>query len=156
MRRHAPLIVMGENRPSNGQILSTEWVESAHDDTALGFIELLRGRMLENFVGMELVKQIGYAPAPYRLYHLRTSKGREVDFIIEDEAGRLLGVEVKASATLRSDDFRHLRALAEWVPERWASGVVLYLGETQLPFGKGFWALPITSLWHRNAETAGL
>ncbi len=117
---------------------------------------LLRGRMLENFVGMELVKQIGYAPAPYRLYHLRTSKGREVDFIIEDEAGRLLGVEVKASATLRSDDFRHLRALAEWVPERWASGVVLYLGETQLPFGKGFWALPITSLWHRNAETAGL
>ncbi|MEN3001354.1 MAG: ATP-binding protein [Armatimonadota bacterium] len=107
----------------------------------------LRGRMLENFVAAELVKQISYADMPYRLYHLRTSKGREVDLLIEDEQGRLLGIEVKASATVGAEDFRHLRALAEWAASRWAGGVVLYLGRTQVPFGEKLWAMPVSSLW---------
>ncbi len=109
--------------------------------------EQLRGRMLENFVAMELIKQMSYAPVPFHLYHLRTSKGREVDFIIEDSQGRLLGVEVKASATVDANDFRHLRALSEWAGARWAGGVVLYLGETQVPFGDRLWAVPIANLW---------
>lgn len=109
--------------------------------------DMLRGRMLENFVAAELTKQISYSGMPFRLYHLRTGKGREVDFVIEDGQGRLLGIEVKASATVGSDDFRHLRALAEWTSARWAGGIVLYLGGTQVPFGDRLWALPVSSLW---------
>jgi predicted AAA+ superfamily ATPase len=71
------------------------------DETRLQSDALARGRLLENFVGMELLKQISYAPEPYRLYHLRSSKGREVDFLLEDADGRLLGIEVKATATVQ-------------------------------------------------------
>lgn len=117
------------------------------DETRLQSDPQLRGRLLENFVGMELVKQISYAPEPYRLYHLRTGKGREVDFLVEDAQGRLLGVEVKASATVSADDFRHLRVVAEWLGARWAGGVVLYTGATLLPFGERLWAMPILCLW---------
>lgn len=108
---------------------------------------LLRGRILENFVGMELLKQMSYAPEPYRLYHLRTSKGREVDFLIENARGLLLGVAVKASATVEESDFRHLRAAGEWLGSRWAGGVVLSTGTTLLPFGERLWALPVSCLW---------
>lgn len=110
--------------------------------------DLLRGRMLENFVGMELLKQIACTSETYQLYHLRTAKGQEVDFLVEDSAGRLFGVEVKASATVRTNDFRYLRAFRAWAGERWAGGVVFYLGATQVPFGDGLWASPLQSLWH--------
>ncbi len=108
---------------------------------------LLRGRMLENFVGMELLKQIRYALEPYRLYPLRTRKGRKVDFLIENARGLLLGVEVKASATVEESDFRHLRAAGEWLGARWAGGVVLYTGTTLLSFGERLWALTLSCLW---------
>jgi predicted AAA+ superfamily ATPase len=117
------------------------------DETRLPSDALARGRLLENFVGMELLKQISYAPEPYRLYHLRSSKGREVDFLLEDADGRLLGIEVKATATVSSDDFRHLRAVGEWLGARWAGGVVLYTGATLTPFGERLWAMPIPCLW---------
>lgn len=109
--------------------------------------DLLRGRMLESFVASELLKQISYVGQAWRLYHFRTSKGREVDLVVEDAQGRLLGVEVKASATVGTDDFRHLQALASWADERWMGGVVLYLGGTTVPFGERLWAMPVSSLW---------
>jgi predicted AAA+ superfamily ATPase len=118
-----------------------------YTETRLAEDDLLRGRMLENFVGMELLKQIACAPETYQLYHLRTAKGQEVDFVLEDPAGRLFGVEVKASATVQTNDFRHLRAFRAWAGERWAGGVVFYLGATQVPFGEGLWASPLQTLW---------
>ncbi|MCX7992048.1 MAG: ATP-binding protein [Fimbriimonadales bacterium] len=108
---------------------------------------LLRGRILESFVASELIKQISYAETTYRLYHFRTSKGREVDFVVENVRGQIVGIEVKAAATVGSDDFRHLRALAETASERWAGGYVLYAGATQVPFSERLWALPVSSLW---------
>ncbi|MCS7273513.1 MAG: ATP-binding protein [Fimbriimonadales bacterium] len=108
---------------------------------------LLRGRMLEAFVANELVKQISYAETTYRLYYLRTSKGREVDLIVENAQGQVIGIEIKAAATVNAEDFRHLRALAQAVGERWAGGYVLYTGTAQVPFGNRLWALPVPSLW---------
>jgi predicted AAA+ superfamily ATPase len=108
---------------------------------------LLRGRVLENFVACELLRQISYADATYRLYHFRTSKGREVDLVLENAQGQIIGIEVKATATVAADDFRHLRALAEWAGDRWLGGYVLYAGATQAPFGKRLWAMPAAALW---------
>ncbi|MCX7992414.1 MAG: ATP-binding protein [Fimbriimonadales bacterium] len=110
----------------------------------------LRGRMLETFVGMELLKQIEYSDKPARLYHLRSSKGEEIDFVLEDEQGRLLGVEVKSGATVGAGDFKRLEQFGALLGERWAGGVVLYLGETALPFGERQWAMPVASLWSQN------
>ncbi len=108
---------------------------------------LLRGRMLENFVGVELLKQIEFTGQRVRLYHFRTASGYEVDFVLEKASGEVVGVEVKASSRLNSDDFRGLRFLQSLTRDRWQVGVVLYTGATTLPFGERLWAQPVNALW---------
>ena len=105
------------------------------------------GPLLENFVAMELQKQSAWSLTRPRLFHFRTQNSQEVDVILEDAAGRVVGVEVKASATVGARDFRGLRALAEASGGRFRRGIVLYTGRTSVPFGKNLHALPINSLW---------
>ena len=109
------------------------------------------GALLESFVAMEIRKQLGWSSAWARIAHYRSHDGVEVDLVIEDRAGGIVGVEVKASATVRADDVRGLRRLAERVPDRWIRGVVLYLGHQAVPFGERLAALPITALWDTPA-----
>ena len=61
---------------------------------------------------------------------------------------RVAGIEVKAAATVTSNDFRGLRKLQESARGRFAGGVVLYDGEMTVPFGDGLFAVPIRSLWN--------
>lgn len=107
----------------------------------------LIGRLLENFVVMELCKQVSWSRTEPRLHHFRTHSGEEVDILMEDAAGRLVGIEVKASASVVEGDFRGLRALAAAVGQRFVRGIVLYTGREQVPFGKSFVATPVTALW---------
>lgn len=117
------------------------------DETRLEREPTYAGKLLENFVGMELLKHIHCGDAQTRLYHLRTDKGIEVDFVLESAQGELVGVEVKRRSTLHAGDFRGLRWLQGAVPERFRLGVVFYTGERSLPMGEGLWAVPITALW---------
>ena len=70
------------------------------------------GPLLESFVAIELRKQIGWSQASPTLFHFRTSTGYEVDLVLEIGT-RLVGIEVKAGATVNEHDFRGLRLLAE-------------------------------------------
>lgn len=54
--------------------------------------------------------------------HYRTKDQDEVDVVIEDRRGRIIGIEVKASATVRAQDFRGLRQLQEAVGDRFVRG----------------------------------
>ncbi len=107
----------------------------------------LSGPLLENFVVMEMKKQATWSQIQPRLYHFRTHTGDEVDIILEDTSGRVIGLEVKASATVKSRDFRGLKSLADAIGKRFVSGVVLYLGREHVPFGKKLHALPVSSIW---------
>ena len=107
----------------------------------------LIGLLLENFVVMELRKQATWSRRRVRFYHFRTHAGREVDIVLEDAAGRVVGLEIKASTTVRGDDFRGLRGLAEDLGDRFHRGVVLYTGAESIPFGKHLHALPVQTLW---------
>ena len=60
---------------------------------------------------------------------------------------RVVAIEVKASATVRPDDFRGLRHLAARLGDDLVVGVVLYLGEQTLPFGDRLRAVPVGALW---------
>jgi hypothetical protein len=59
----------------------------------------------------------------------------------------VVGVEVKASATVRARDFAGLRHLRDRLGERMLMGVVLYTGAHTLPFGEGLWAVPLQAMW---------
>jgi predicted AAA+ superfamily ATPase len=107
----------------------------------------LGGGILENFVVMEMMKQRGWSTLRPVLHHFRTHTGDEVDLVLEDRAGRIVGIEVKAAATVEAGDFKGLKALAEAAGERFVRGVVVYPGKTVVPFAGNLMALPISELW---------
>jgi predicted AAA+ superfamily ATPase len=102
---------------------------------------------LENFVLMELRKQSAWSETQPQIFFWRTVSGQEVDLVMEDPAGRLVGVEVKASATLGGGDLRGLLALANMAGKRWLRGVVLYTGREIIPFADNLHGLPLPFLW---------
>ena len=105
------------------------------------------GSVLENFVLMELRKQCAWSATLPELFYWRTVSGREVDVVLEDRAGRVVGVEVKAAATLGSNDVGGLQALATAVGKNWVRGVVLYAGAETIPFSANLHGIPIRQLW---------
>ncbi|TAM58754.1 ATP-binding protein [bacterium] len=105
------------------------------------------GSLVENFVGTELLKLAASARDRYAVSYFRTQHGNEVDFVIEDARGHVVGIEVKAAATVTARDFRGLRALAGTAGKDFMRGVVLYSGTATLPFGDGLLAAPISALW---------
>lgn len=65
----------------------------------------LRGRLLETFVVSQLRPELTVAETAPRLFHLRDRDGRhEVDVVIEFGDGRVVGIEVKAAATVGRSD----------------------------------------------------
>lgn len=107
----------------------------------------LAGHVLENFVIMELKKQLSWNRTKAQLFHFRTQTGQEVDIVLEDLSGRVIGIEVKSAASVAADDFKGLRLLHETVGKRFVRGIVLYAGSECIPFGSQFQALPINALW---------
>ncbi|HIG75244.1 MAG TPA: ATP-binding protein [Bacteroidetes bacterium] len=110
----------------------------------------LYGQMLETFVVGELRRQASGHAAPIAFHHLRDRDGAEVDLVMERSGRALVGVEVKASSTVRGKDFSGLRKLQEAVGDRLAVGAVLYDGEATVPFGDRLWAVPIRRLWEAS------
>ena len=117
------------------------------DTTRLNEPDGAAGAMLENFVLMELARQLTWSDERVRLHHYRTRDQVEVDAILETADGRIVAVEVKAGATVRSEDLAGLRHLANRVGPRLVAGYVLYTGQQTLPFGDRLRALPIDALW---------
>jgi uncharacterized protein len=105
------------------------------------------GQMLESFVVNEIDRQATWSDVPVRLLHYRTHVGREVDLVLEDDRGRIVGVEVKATASPAASDFNGLRSLAAAAGERFHRGVLLCLSGEPVPFGPGLQTLPVSALW---------
>ncbi|RKY51854.1 MAG: ATP-binding protein [Candidatus Neomarinimicrobiota bacterium] len=105
------------------------------------------GPILENYVMNELVKQSTWCDTEPKLFYYRTANGREVDFVLENNQGKIVGIEVKSSNSVDTNDFRGLKDLSETAGDQFVNGVVLYLGANVIPFGEKYFALPIDALW---------
>ena len=107
----------------------------------------LLGGLLETFVVGEVRKQIGWSQNRIKLFHYRTLPGQEVDLLLERADGRVVGLEVKSSASIQSKDFKGLQNLSETLGDAFHRGLVLYTGTEILPFGPKLWAVPVSALW---------
>lgn len=107
----------------------------------------LTGPLLENFVAMELKKQISWSINEAKMFHFRTQTGREVDIVLEDAAGQIVGIEVKSSYNVKAGDFGGLKTLAGETGKRFIRGILLYTGQEYVPFGKNLFALPMNTVW---------
>lgn len=105
------------------------------------------GQMIENFVLMELARQVTWSESLVRLHHYRTKDRVEVDAILEAADGRIVAIEVKASSAIRAEDLAGLRHLEKRLGPQLVAGFVLYSGQQTLPFGERLRAVPIDALW---------
>lgn len=104
------------------------------------------GPLLESFVVNELARQAGWSTIDTRMFHYRDRDQREIDVVLE-HGRRVLGIEVKATATPTAAHARHLAALRDRIGDRFHLGVVLHTGSTRLPLGDRLVAIPVSTLW---------
>lgn len=109
--------------------------------------DIALGALVENYVALELRKQMTWYPGRLELYHFRERTGIEVDFILETPQGQIVGIEVKASGSVTENDIKHLVFLQKTLGPRFQRGVVFYLGEKPVHFDDQLVALPLSYLW---------
>jgi len=104
------------------------------------------GGLLENLIFMELCKQASWSQQMVEIYHFRDNRKHEVDILLEDSSGGITGIEIKASASVKAQDFKALSILAEFVGTRLTQGILFYTGRDILPFkikDRTFYAVPV-------------
>lgn len=105
------------------------------------------GALVESYVFSEILKLMSASEIQLTPHHFRHQETHEVDIVLERDDGMIAGIEVKASATVKSSDFAGLRTLAKACGDRFAYGAVLYDSADRVPFGNKLAAVPLSSLW---------
>lgn len=105
------------------------------------------GTLYETFAVFEIIKQCGALERPPKVFHFRSHDGHEVDLVLEDHKGRVVGIEMKASQVPSSDDARGLRWLRDALGRRFVRGLVLHGGAEVVPFDDQIAAVPLESLF---------
>lgn len=107
------------------------------------------GGLLENLIYLELLKQNSWSDENVALLHFRDNHQNEVDIVLERDNDQIIGIEVKATATLKQHDFNGLIKLAEFNPNQFQKGVIFYSGKDFLSFSRDrikLFALPMRFL----------
>ena len=107
----------------------------------------LFGALLESFVFSELLKLSAWTEELVTLFHYRDRDQLEVDFVLENSAGELVGIEVKSAASVTRRDFQGLERVASAAGSAFKQGIVLYDGVQTLSFAENLRAVPISALW---------
>lgn len=107
----------------------------------------LLGNIVENYVLCELQRLASFYEEPLFFYHFRDKEQNEVDVVIETLSGEVFGIEVKSSATIRSDDFKGLKKLKEAAGNSFSAGILLYDGDHTNVIDTNIFSAPIATLW---------
>ena len=103
------------------------------------------GKIIETWVYHELASLADRNPG-MKIRQYRDSDKREIDFLVENETSATLGIEVKSGSAVGTGDFKHLKWFARTLAQGSFTGIVLYSGDRTLPFGEGFYAVPLGAL----------
>ena len=116
-------------------------------ETVLASSDLL-GRMIDTFVLAQLRPEVAVGRNRVRLYHARTKGGREeIDVVAELPGGKVIGLEIKATASPNVSDAKHLRWLRAAYPDRFIAGAVLHTGPDVVQLDANIFAVPICAFW---------
>lgn len=108
----------------------------------------LLGGVIDTFVMAQLRPEIAVRSSRTGRYHLRTKNGREeIDVVIENPDGRVIALEIKATAAPTRSDARHLTWLRDTVGERFMAGAVLHTGPDVFQLDDRVLAVPICAMW---------
>jgi uncharacterized protein len=108
----------------------------------------LLGRLIETFVIAQVRSELEVCSTRPRMYHVRERNGHhEVDLLIELGGGRVIAIEIKATAAPKGNDARHLNWLREQIGDRFVAGIVFHTGPRVFSLGEQISAIPICALW---------
>jgi len=62
------------------------------------------GQLLENFIYLELIKEMSFSSQQYKIYYYRDDKANEIDFIIKNRFGKFIAIEVKSKSVVKPAD----------------------------------------------------
>ena len=65
----------------------------------------MSGKLVETWVYHELSVLADTEDGDYEIFHYRDKLKREIDFIVTDESGAILGIEVKSGGMVGANDF---------------------------------------------------
>ncbi|MDD5656995.1 MAG: ATP-binding protein [Elusimicrobia bacterium] len=127
------------------------WVDPAlaaflgglHDEAAIKAAREA-GALFENLIFHHLKVLAGMVTPKMRLYHWRTLKGKEVDFVLE-WGRKIAAVEVKLTGSPRYGDCEGLEAFLKEHPEA-SGGILVHDGRDVVRLGTKIIALPWTAL----------
>lgn len=107
----------------------------------------LFGYLLENYIFCELQKMASWLEEPLYFYHYRDKDKVEVDMVIETLSGEVIGIEVKAGATIDKTDFQGLVRLKNSAGDKFKVGILLYDADHTNQFESRIYSAPIGSIW---------
>ena len=116
------------------------------DETRIRTDDQVKGKACETLVLAELLKHASWAEQTVRLFHYQRER-EDIDFIIENGAGEIAAVEVKAATSIDRRDRRWLERLRDARSERFKAGIVIHSGAQTTPLGDRLWAVPFSGLW---------
>ena len=108
------------------------------------------GPLLECLVHSELAKAAALSVEAPTISHYRDKDQVEVDLVLERPSGEVVGVEIKANATVRPRDFQGLARLQRAAGEAFACGIVLHDGDRIQQVAPSLFAMPVEMLWRSN------
>ena len=103
----------------------------------------------ENFVATELIKQTGWSETTYTVQHFRSVRQYSVPIVLEDNQGRLVGINVIDRPVAEPSDFQPLQFLSEVAEPDFVRGIVLTLGGESKPYNDQLASLPIQTIWSK-------
>ena len=104
-----------------------------------------RGALFETYVANQILASVQFSPIPVYPYYWRHAKtAAEVDIVLVDTEGRMVGIEVKFSSQVSYDDATGLRALTQ--EKNVVASYVIYPGDKVVRLDHKCWALPVTAL----------
>lgn len=95
----------------------------------------------------ELLKAAAWSKERVSIFHYLDKDQLEVDFVLENPAGQIVGIEVKATASVSQRDFGGLQRIAAAAGSAFVQGILLYHGAQTLQFGLNIRAAPLSILW---------
>ena len=115
-------------------------------------------QVLESFVYGELRKHALASGHNYRFAHYRDHDQQQVDMVVANEKGHVIGIDVMGGSTVKNRDYAGLKVLASKVGKGFKLGLIFYDGSEvvagpAIEGGGQLWAVPVSCLW--GEMTAG-
>lgn len=105
------------------------------------------GKMLENLIATELIKQISWSEVRPKIYHFREVSGEEIDIILENRRGEMVAIEIKSSNRIKPEYLKNLNKFKEKMGEKVLKSILVYTGDQVEIIGKDTFVLPADRLF---------